>query len=171
MLPSISSFALLPYGNTVYILSSTLNNCFSPLFSLLPAMISKYILNTKFIIISAIGWMICGIYIFVMALQSPNQSGLGENDSEASKEFWSVIMVIVYVSCGQFLTICKTCIYLIMKKSYKDKNVKSLTKDELDKGLSKLMEIVGYGVQGGSFCGAVIFFILVNVAHIFNEQY
>ncbi len=46
-----------------------------------------------------------------------------------------------------------------------------LDKKSLDKGLSKLMEIVGYGVQIGSFCGAVIFFLLVNVAHIFEEQY
>ena len=171
MLPSISSFALLPYGNTVYILSTTLNNCFSPLFSLLPAVISQYILNTKFIIITSFGWLCCALYIFIMALQSPNQIGLNGDNNERSKEFWSVIMIIVYVSCGQLITICKTCIYLIIKKSYNDENENILNKDLMDKGLSKLMEIVGYGVQGGSFCGAVIFFLLINIAHIFEEQY
>ena len=168
MLPAISSYSLLPYGDIAYILSVTISNIFVPISAILPVLFPTRLLNRNFIVLSSIGWLTAAIYILLIALESPHPWGVTKNDGNSSKEFWRVVIIIVSVCCSQLLTVCKTCIYLLIKKSFMLK-ANYLDAVTLEKGLSKMMEIVGIAVQVGSFCGAVIFFLLVNVGHFFNQ--
>merc|ERR1712062_321811 len=166
MLPSISSFSLLPYGNDAYIYSVGISNVVTPICAILPAVCVKLMVHRDFIWTTTVGWMLCAAYILAVALQSPQPFGVSHGGS--TELFWTLMIVGVSIVCALLLTLCKTCIIIFIKKTFVSKAA-FLDEQTLEKGLSRIMEIVGIAVQVGSFSGAVIFFVLVNATRLFQQ--
>lgn len=101
-----------------------------------------------------------------MSLKSPYPFGVSQNGE--AQAFWEFVTVTLSVMCALCLTLCKTSIYLLIKKTFLSRG-SFLEEQTLEKGLSRLMEIIGIAVQLGSFCGAVLFFLLVNMTGTFQQ--
>lgn len=163
IMPSLSSYYLLSYSNHVYVYATTIAYAVTPFIALLPAQYPHYFVNQMFIALSVVGWLICAMYLLVIALLSPHP--IGKNTD--SQLFWEIIVISVTVACSCFITVCKTCIILLVKVVFTHNSIhKQKNSNQL---LSKAMEEIGIGIQIGSFFCALLIFILVNFTSIFKD--
>eukprot|EP00483_Globobulimina_turgida_P009088 UN09106 len=162
MIPALLSYALLPYGDHIYIYSYTMSNILPPIACLLPGYFIKILVTKQFILLSSFGWFIGAMYILLISSQSPFPFGLQNGDNKSSKILFSVVIVIVSVFSECLLDICKTCIYCFVKQSFMT-NAKSMNSETAQKMLSEIMEIIGRSTHVGSFCGGLLFFTLINI--------
>merc|ERR1719445_2646426 len=93
MIPSVGTYAILPYGNTVYIACNTISSCITPITASMPSYFPKWFVNDSMVNITTFGWLVTSSYILIIALFSPNPWG----SSSDSSCFASVIMVICNV--------------------------------------------------------------------------
>eukprot|EP01083_Nonionella_stella_P163267 536790_1 len=159
MIPSIGTYALLPYGNTVYITANTISNCVNPITASLPSYFNEWFVNDTMINATAITCFIGSGYVLIVALCSPNPWGSSSDSSCLA----SVIIVICYVLYSGSTSCCKSCCITFIKQQVLKTQAKSKV------SMNKRMETVGKVIQLGSFTVALLFFVLVQYADIFNE--
>merc|ERR1711933_172765 len=162
MIPSVGTYAILPYGNTVYIASNTISSCITPITASMPSYFPKWFVNDSMVNITTFGWLVTSSYILIIALFSPNPWG----SSSDSSCFASVIMVICNVVYSSMITCCKSCsITLIRQQLLKEEKANKVLKGKVN----EMMENIGKVIQFGSFTVSVLFFVLVQYSGIFNQ--
>ncbi|ETO19653.1 G protein-coupled receptor [Reticulomyxa filosa] len=187
MLASIGSYALLPYGNKVYVTSYTTSNLVSPLMAFATAYFPGFFVKKVFIITAFAGMCITSAYILLQAWLSPTPWLMANGTG-------GIIVTIVYVSCIICITLCKTSIILLVKNYYNLEKERLVSQIDIVKSkhnellmqsfqrkieshlqlceveLHKSMERIGIIIQVGSFFGAILFFLLVVVLDCFKEN-
>jgi len=162
MIPSISTYATLPYGHMTYVASGTISNCLTPLIAAAPSFFPRLLVNDRIIGITTLIWTLCGVYILLIALQSPNPWG----SSSDSLGFWGFLVVTSNVVGVGSISCCKSCcITAIKEKIMNDSKNPEMGKQCLD----GMMENIGKVIQFGSFTGSITFFLLVKYAGIFHQ--
>ena len=169
VVPSISSYALIPYDGQVYVYAITISNVVKPVMAIITAYYPLTLINYKSILITCFGWLLCILYVFYVATMSPNPIG--------KYDIWYMILIIViYVTCQALLTLSKTCVIMMVKKEFMNQSqsfgkINIDLKTVWDRQIGGIMERIGLGIQVGSFIGALSFFILVNVIpyHLFHS--
>lgn len=145
-LPSLSTYALLPYGQTAFYYWSVLVPSAYPL-ALVISLFWKSPSNQTVIILSVISWSISG-FIFVIASQSPCP---WLADTTAGARMIITVWLIMALT-GSFVHIA---IGNRIKSDWKD-----------DKG----MFYYGGTAQLGSFLGTIPMFIIINVFSVFTDR-
>lgn len=144
ILPSVSSYATLPYGNQAYHLSATLSSIANPLACLVAfflPVLSMWVIGST--TLSGIG---IGIYVLVIATRSPTPPMAGEGLGAA-------IIVIASILVSALMSFSKVSIATVLR-------------------LRGRMALLWCGVvtQIGSALGAILMFIVVNQLHMFHEK-
>lgn len=165
MIPSIGTYALLPYGNTAYMASTTISSCIAPFAASLPSYFPKEFVNDLMINVTTIGWIVTSFYTLVIALMSPNPWG-SSSDSSA-------LAAVIIVSCGVvysiMLSCCKSCCITLIKKKLVEQTYRTIPKEVSGDVTNKMMENIGKVIQFGSFSVSVLFFLLVQYGGIFHQ--
>ncbi|KAL4238725.1 hypothetical protein ACF0H5_003432 [Mactra antiquata] len=144
VLPSISTYATIPYGSEAYHLSVTLSNIANPLACFVAFFLP--VISTKVIGGTAIIGVAAGLYILVMATLSPFPLLVNETSGSA-------IIVIASVLVTVLVTFCKVSIATVLRLH----------------GRTALLWC-GIVTQIGSCIGAIVSFIAVNILHVFHER-
>ncbi|TKR88592.1 hypothetical protein L596_012808 [Steinernema carpocapsae] len=146
IVPSIQSFAMLPYSQMTYHLALTLSNIASPIVCFLPLLISpKTVFSMS--MLTGLATLFTG-FIVVLAASSPDPIG---------REFWwgSVIAIVCSVVASSLHSYLRTVFAGVLCEGAKDKE-------------SRLFWC-GVFIQIGSFIGSTIMFPLVNVYSLFTS--
>jgi len=141
-LPSIQSYSCLPYGNTVYHLSVTLNAMASPLMAFLAMFVPCS--STRYISLLTLAGSGMAGYILATALYSPHMI-LDQSTGGA-------LVVVTWVMFSALFSYVKVCIGRMCQE--KDK-----------------LFWCGAVTQLGSAAGAGLMFLLVNQAQLFQGFY
>ena len=167
MIPSLSTYMLLSYNNTVYVTSSTMSNITNPLFSLMVAYLDNIFVNNIAIYIMTAIFSFTSVYQFIISLCSPNP--WGTNSSNAVFTFACIVNVFIYIIGVGMISSCKAAMITLIKKNIEidwNKSDKMIKLDDINK---IYMEYVGIFVQIGSLIGSLLFFCLVNTTNWFNQ--
>lgn len=108
-LPSISSYSLLSYNNTTYVLASTITTCVSPIAALIPGYFELYCVNHKAINICFTVALIGVAYLLLTASLSPNPIGKGTI-------LFEIIVVAIHVTVCALLAFVKTSCIMYIKR-------------------------------------------------------
>jgi len=141
-LPSIQSYSCLPYGNTVYHLSVTLNAMASPLMAFLAMFVPCS--KTKYISLLTLAGTAMAGYILATALESPNML--------VDQSTGGALVVLTWVLYSALFSYVKVCIGRMCQE--KDK-----------------LFWCGAVTQLGSAAGAGLMFLLVNQVQLFQGYY
>ncbi|XP_067144115.1 solute carrier family 52, riboflavin transporter, member 3-A-like isoform X1 [Centruroides vittatus] len=142
--PAIQPYSCLPYGTQEYHLSVTLSGLAYPLSCLLALFVETKSI-TKISILSAISTVI-SIYLLMTAIMSPSPPLVNTNSG-------SIIIVCSWVLFIGIFSYVKTMIALLMR----------------NRGNNALFWY-GAVTQIGAAVGAVLMFLLVNVANVFQDE-
>lgn len=144
VLPSISSYATIPYGNEAFHLSVTLSNIANPL-SCLVAFFLPVLSMCAIGGVTITGFCI-GIYLLVIAASSPTPPMAGEDIGAAT------IVIAFVLFCG-LMSFAKVSIATVLRL----------------RGRSALLWC-GIVTQAGSALGAILMFIIVNQLGLFHQK-
>ena len=143
VVPSIQTYACIPYGNNIYFLALILANFANPLVSLL----FHWLPTTKVSIIGLLSGVYTGLvaYILCCALLSPDPPQVDNN-------FGGSFIVIVNVLSVAIVSYIKVAVSTWMQKQGE-----------------RHLRWAAIALQSGSFLGAMIIFIFVNVLNSFSQ--
>lgn len=145
-LPSLSTYALLPYGQTAFYYWSVLVPSAYPL-ALVISLFWKSPSNLTVIVLSVISWIIAA-FIFIIASQSPCP-WLADTTAGARM---IITVWLIMASIGSF-------VHIVIGN-----RIKSEWKD--DKG----MFYYGGTAQLGLFLGTIPMFIIINIFSVFRDR-
>ncbi|KAL4234715.1 hypothetical protein ACF0H5_006357 [Mactra antiquata] len=145
ILPSVQSFACLPYGTEAYHLAVTLSNIANPVACFMAFFIPVHS-AVKIGITSLVGTL-TSVYIMILAVGSPTPILV---DSDAGGPLVVIAFVIVYLT----LTFAKVSIATLFR--YEGR---------------KALLWCGAITQLGSAIGAAVMFVVVNVYQLFQQKY
>ncbi|XP_013418036.1 riboflavin transporter 2 [Lingula anatina] len=141
--PSIQTYSCLPYGQLAYNLAVKLSALANPLACLIAFFLPS---TNKKVISSLVGLATAiGVFIMVTAVMSPHPV-------MHSSVFGKILIVLAWVLMTAFFSYSKVMIAVLLR----------------DEGRKALLWC-GAVTQGGSFIGAVVTFLLVNVAKLFKD--
>nr|XP_022324912.1 solute carrier family 52, riboflavin transporter, member 3-B-like [Crassostrea virginica] len=143
VLPSIQTFSCLPYGISAYHLTAVLYNIANPVACFIVVFRSAASCGV-ITILSFLGSLVAGIILYT-AVASPTPLLVGTKTGEA-------LIVTVWVFGGLLLTYSKVSIATIFRPLG-----------------SRALMWIGVMQQVGSFLGAVLFYLIINVWSLFES--
>ncbi|RDD36636.1 Solute carrier family 52, riboflavin transporter, member 3-A [Trichoplax sp. H2] len=143
VIPSIQSYATLPYGGTAFHLTVTLYSIANPLTSFAYFWLPCY--NRVVIAILTLLSTVCGIVIIVFAAMSPSPPLLGTSGGSA-------LTVIINVGFGVLVTYVKVAIIYLLRLQGR-----------------RALFWCGVSQQVGSCIGALIMFPIVSIFRLFQS--
>jgi riboflavin transporter 2 len=148
VLPAIQTYSCLPYGNLAYHFAITLASMSNPIACFFAFFFSPNAHKRSLPIVIIFG-LLCGIYIIITAIYSPNPPLVNNVSGK-------VLIVMVWICFTSLFSYAKACIAHTLRN--------------VSKG-HKALFICGVFTQIGSAIGSIIMFILVNYTHIFTAYY
>lgn len=151
VLPSVGSFAAMPYSTRTYHLCATLSQSLSPLGALaaLRLRMSSY---QQWLLATA--WTISAVFIVCLALSSPSPP---LRNSDAG----DVLVVLANIVTAVGITYSKTLAL---------SSIKATTTRRAPLAVDRAMFWAGATVQIASLAGSLLLFVLVNHSHLFVQQ-
>ena len=160
MIPSIGTYALLPYGKKTYMFASTISSCVAPLSASLPSFAPKVFVNDSVINILTFVWVSMSFYVLFIALCSPNPWGLESG-------IGAFVIALCYILYSAALSCCKSCCITFIQNGLLEEQ--KVNKSEEGDESNRMMENIGKVIQFGSFVVSILFFVLVQYAGIFHQ--
>ncbi|XP_045187450.2 solute carrier family 52, riboflavin transporter, member 3-B-like [Mercenaria mercenaria] len=144
VLPSVSSYATIPYGDQAYHLSATLSSIANPLTCLVAfflPVLSMWVIGST--VLTGFG---IGIYVLIIAAESPTPPMAGE-------DIGAVIIVTASILVTALMTFSKVSIATVLR-------------------LRGRMALLWCGIvtQVGSAIGAILMFLIVNQLKLFHQK-